>query len=509
MSSPLICVVLTAATTAELRRRRDDASIDADLVELRLDSVSDPDVRGALAGRTRPVIVTCRPVWEGGNFRGSEEERRRILADALDAGAEYVDVEVKAGFGDVVRRGRQRIVLSMHDFDGVPLDLAERVRTMRAECAGVVKVAVTAKRLSDCLPLFELARQIGSRAEQLRPAFAWIAMGMPGVATRVLATRFGSCWTYAGEGVAPGQIPPTQLLSEFGFRRITRQTAVYGVVGAPLSHTVSPPMHNAAFRAAGLDAVYVPLEAADVDDFERVAEVFGVCGVSVTIPHKVGFFEHLVASGDPHALDPLSRAAGAVNTLRRHDGRWQGRNTDVVGFLAPLTGRMSLNGVRAAILGAGGAARAVAVALASAAAQTTLYARDVRRARDVAQIVGARAEAFPPARGSWDLLVNATPIGMHPCVEATPWPDAPFDGHLVYDLIYNPVETRFLREAAAAGCLTIGGLDMLVAQAQEQAEWWTTIRPPARLLREAALSALGLGELREGEQRAGLRALGH
>ena len=112
----------------------------------------------------------------------------------------------------------------------------------------------------------------------------------------------------------------------------------------------------------------------------------------------------------------------------------------------------------------------------------------------MAQIVGASAEPFPPAGGSWDLLVNATPVGMYPHVEATPWPDGPFDGHIVYDLIYNPLETRFLREAAAAGCLTIGGLDMLVAQAQEQAEWWTDIRPPARLLREAALGTLGLSE---------------
>jgi 3-dehydroquinate dehydratase/shikimate dehydrogenase len=505
----MICVVVTAATTAELRRHRDDASIEADLVELRLDSVSDPDVRGALAGRTRPVIVTCRPAWEGGAFRGSEDERRRILADALDAGAEYVDIEVTAGFGELVRRGGQRIVLSMHDFEGVPSDLAERVRTMRAACPGVVKVAVTARRLSDCLPLFELAQTIGSGGNRVSPAFAWIAMGMAGMATRVLAARFESCWTYAGDGVAPGQIPPIQLLNEFAFRRITRQTAVYGVVGAALTYTVSPAMHNAAFRAAGLDAVYLPLEAADVDDFERVATAFGVRGASVTIPHKVPFFERLAASADPNALDPLSRAAGAVNTLRRHEGRWQGRNTDVVGFLAPLTGRMSLKGARAAILGAGGAARALAVALASAGAHTTLYARDVRRAREVAQIVGARAATFPPAAGSWDLLVNATPVGMYPSVEATPWLDAAFDGHLVYDLIYNPLETRLLREAAAAGCLTIGGLDMLVAQAQEQAEWWTDIRPPARLLRDAALGALGLSEIREGEQRAGLGALGH
>lgn len=492
MPKPLICVSLAAATTAELRRRR-DLQADADLVELRLDSVGDPDVSGALSGRMRPVIVTCRPAWEGGAFRGSEEERRRILAGALDEGAEYVDIESKAGFSDLVRRGDRRVVVSMHDFEGVPPDLAERVRAMRAECRGVVKVAVTARRLSDCLPLLELAQQVHSGTGSNAPAFTWIAMGMAGVPTRVLAARFGSCWIYAGDNLAPGQLPPTQLVNDFGFRRITARTQVYGVVGAPLTHSVSPAMHNAAFRAADLDAVYLPFEAAGIDDFEPAATAFDIRGVSVTIPHKVAFFDRLLARGGVDALDPVSRATGAVNTLRVHEGRWQGRNTDVAGFLAPLEGRMTLAGARAAVLGAGGAARAVAVALKSAAAQATLHARNSRRGLEVARLVGVNAQPFPPPRGSWDLLVNATPIGMYPAVDATPWPNAEFDGDVVYDVIYNPLETRFLREAAAAGCVTIGGLEMLVAQAQEQAEWWTGIRPPTQLLREAALKALTPG----------------
>ncbi len=493
MPRPLLCVSLTAATTAELRRRR-DAETQADLVELRLDSVADPDVSGALSGRARPVIVTCRPMWEGGAFRGSEDERRRILAAALQEGAEYVDIERDAGFGDLVRRGGRRVVLSTHDFEGIPSDLPARVRAMRAACGGVVKVAVTARKLSDCLPLLEIARKEHSAAGKESPACVWIAMGTAGVPTRVLAARFGSCWTYAGEGVAPGQVSPAQLVNEFGFRRITAQTRVYGVVGLPVSHSVSPAMHNAAFQAASLDAVYLPLEAADVDDFERAAPAFDIRGASVTIPHKVAFFERLVARGGSDALDPLSRAAGAVNTLRRQDDQWQGCNTDVAGFLAPLTEHMTLAGMRAAVLGAGGAARAVAVALKSAGARATLHARNLDRAGEVARLVGAEARPFPPLRGSWDLLVNATPVGMSPAVDDTPWPDAAFDGDVVYDLVYNPPETRFLRDASAAGCLTIGGLEMLVAQAQEQAEWWTGIRPPAQILRDAALGALGLHE---------------
>ena len=496
MFAPRLCVSVTAATTAELCRKRDAAN--ADLIELRLDCVRDPDPRAALAGRARPVIVTCRPTWEGGGFGGSEEERRRILAGALDAGAEYVDVEWKAGFADLVERGGRRVLLSTHDFQGVPSDLEDRVRAMRDQRPGIVKVAVTARRLSDVLPLLKLS--VRARVEGACDS-VWIAMGTPGISTRILAARFGSSFTYAGGGVAPGQIPPERLMKEFGFRGITAETSVYGVVGCPIGHSVSPAMHNAAFQAAGLDAVYLPFEAESVDDFLRVAQALQIRGVSVTLPFKVPFFDSLVRQSDPDALDPLSQRVGAINTLRREGDSWQGRNTDVAGFLAPLDGRMVLKGGRASVLGAGGASRAAAVALASAGAQVTVHARQKARAEEVARLVGGAAGDLPPARGSWDLLVNATPVGMSPRIDETPWPNATFDGRVVYDLVYNPIETRFIREAAAAGCLTIGGLEMLVAQAQEQAEWWTGIRPSAVLLRDAAQRALA-GPCKPGQVQA-------
>jgi 3-dehydroquinate dehydratase/shikimate dehydrogenase len=496
MFAPRLCVSVTAATTAELRRQRDGIA-DADVIELRLDSVRDPDAQAALAGRTRPVIVTCRPTWEGGAFRGSEEERKRILAAALDAGAEYVDIEWNAGFPDLIRLGGQRVVLSMHDFQRVPTDLADRVRSMRADGPGILKVAVMARRLSDMLPLLELSEE--ARREGAGDS-VWIAMGPAGASTRILAARFGSCLTYAGDGVAPGQISPERLLHEFGFRRITPETSVYGVVGSPVGHSVSPAMHNAAFQAAGLDAVYVPLEAESIDDFERVAAAMDIRGASVTLPFKIPFFERLKAYAIADALDPLSEQVGAVNTIRRVGEGWQGRNTDVAGFLTPLKGRISLRGARAAVLGAGGAARAVAVALVSAGAEVAVHARHLDKAEGLVRAIGGVARPLPPAAGTWDLLVNATPIGMSPRVDETPWANATFDGRVVYDLVYNPTETRFLREARAAGCLTLGGLDMLIAQAQEQADWWTGVRPSAARMREAARGALGLSETPEPAQ---------
>ena len=188
---------------------------EADLVELRLDSVSDPSVAGALAGRRRPVIVTCRPTWEGGRFAGSEEERRRILADALALGAEYVDIEWQARFDDLLAQsGGRRVVLSSHDFEGIPADLTARAQAMRSTGAAVVKIAAAVKTLSDCVPLLDLGAQAGRRGD-----LVLVGMGDAGLVTRVLPSRFGSKWTYAGSERQVGQVSAARCSRTTGFER--------------------------------------------------------------------------------------------------------------------------------------------------------------------------------------------------------------------------------------------------------------------------------------------------
>jgi 3-dehydroquinate dehydratase/shikimate dehydrogenase len=479
-SKPLVCVTVTAPTLAELRQARDNAE-GADLVELRLDTVSDPSVAGALAGRRRPVIITCRSRAEGGHFQGSEEERRRILAEALALGAEYVDVEWRAHFDDLVTlAGGRRIVLSFHDFDAMPEDLAGIARAMRSAGAEIIKIAAKARRLSDCVTLLELAASIGRQGGTVL-----IAMGEAGLVSRILAGRFGSAWTYTGTLNDIGQLTPAALAGEYRFRNIGPNTKLYGIVGSPISHSVSPAMHNAAFRAARLDAVYLPMPAADAEDFVRFARAFGVKGASVTIPFKVPLYERA------DEADSVARRIGAINTLRMDDGRWLGANTDAAGFLQPLAERgVALRGARAAILGAGGSARAVAVALASSGAEITIHARDRAKGEEVAMLVGAKTAEWLPQPGSWDLLVNCTPIGMYPRIDQSPVPPEALTGRAVYDLVYNPPVTRLLHDAATAGCQTIGGLDMLVAQALEQFRWWTGVSPSPGVMRAAAAARL-------------------
>ena len=450
--------------------------MDGDLVELRLDSMVRPDPDGALADRRKPAIVTCRPLREGGMFDGSEEERLRILSRAHELGAEFIDVEWDAAVEPLIRaRGGRGVIVSRHDFSGVPVNVEEILAGLRRAGGEIAKLAVTTERPADLLSLLRATQQDGSSIV--------IGMGGAGMCTRILAGRFGSRWTYAGNAIAPGQVTAARLLQEFHFRRIRPDAAVYAVLGRPVSGSLSPAMHNAGFAALGLNAAYVPLDARDLDGLRAFGDAIGLRGVSVTIPYKRDVMPLL------DVVAPTAEAAGAVNTIAVRGGQWIGMNTDADGFLEPLRGRIrDLRGVRAVILGAGGAARAVGLALRREGAAVAIAARRTAVAKEVAGAIGVDAAPWPPPAGSWDLLVNATPVGSR-ALPGTPY-DGAFDGGLVYDLVYDPDPTELMAAAAAGGCTVIGGLAMLVAQAERQFDIWTGQRPPPGLFADAAAAAI-------------------
>jgi 3-dehydroquinate dehydratase/shikimate dehydrogenase len=472
MSHAAIVQVVTGRTMAEIRAGRDAA--DADLVELRLDGVRDVDVDAALAGRSRPVIVTCRAPWEGGAFDAGEEARLRILAQAIARGAEHVDVEWRADRRSLPAARPGQLVLSHHDFEGTPADLDERVRAMRAEGAGLVKVAITPRSLRDVVRLRDVMRA----GETGEPHVA-IAMGAVGQISRVFPQALGSQWTYAGTN-APGQLSVAALRDVYRVPRQSPRTTLYAVTGQPLGHSASPAMHNAMLARLGMDAVYVTLETADADDLLSAAAAFGVQGASVTAPLKESIFARVPA------VDDLARSIGALNTLKRTADGWEGRNFDVAGMLDPLDRRrFDLRDTRVVVLGAGGAGRMAAWAFASRGARVEIAARRDERAAAVAAEIGVAASPWPPAAG-WDLLVNTTPAGTWPHVDASPLDRAAIQGRMVYDLIYNPAETTLLRWARESGAETIGGLEMLVGQACLQFEWWTGRRADPAVMMAAA-----------------------
>ena len=472
-----MCVTITGADVAAMRAARQAAEADADLVELRLDTMARPDPEGALADRRKPAIVTCRPRREGGHFEGSEEERLRMLERAHAAGAEFIDLEWDANAASL-RESRRNggLIVSRHVFDRTPSDAAAMLDDLRARGGEVAKLAVATGRLSDLQALLGVTRDDASSIV--------IGMGPAGVASRVLAKRFHSRWTYTGPNVAPGQMPVSRLLREFRFRRISADAAVFAVLGHPVVNSLSPAMHNAGFAALGLNAAYVPLDTPDLEGLRDLAAALGLEGASVTIPFKTDVLPLL------DEMDETAVAAGAVNTIAIRKGRWIGMNTDAEGFLAPLRARLpEMNGLRAVILGAGGAARAAALALRNAGSRVTICARRPDAARAAATALGVDAGPWPPASGSWDVLVNATPVGGALAPGEVPFA-GPFNGPFVYDLVYDPDPTELVRRARSEGCAVLGGLEMLVAQAERQFEIWTGQRPPAGLFASAAADAM-------------------
>ncbi|HUF23072.1 MAG TPA: type I 3-dehydroquinate dehydratase [Vicinamibacterales bacterium] len=451
-----IVETVTADTTAELRRGREAAESRADVVELRIDGVRDLDLAAVLADRSAPVIVTCRPVWEGGRYDGVEPDRLRLLRRARALGAEFIDVEVRADWRSVAaldrsaahgtaeppnREAGEGLVLSFHDFAGVPADFETIAAGMARSGADVVKIAVTVDRLEQC----DRLRRIG---QSLRTGTV-IGMGAAGAITRVAPQLFNSRWTYAGPLTGVGQFPASALRETYGVGRVTERAALYGVAGRPVMHSKSPDLHNAAFQHEGLDAVYVPLEAADFEDFLAFAAAFDLAGASITAPFKGDALAAAAGAGE------AARATGAANTLTRAAEGWHAENTDPEGFLAPLAG-VELGGMNAAIIGRGGASRGVAHALKASGAHVTVISRD----------------DLPRASEAWDLLVHATPVGTAPDVSASVLAGMPIRARIVYDLVYTPRETRLMTDAAEAGARVIGGLPMLVEQACRQFEVW-------------------------------------
>ena len=444
------------------------------LVELRLDAIpevgaADPGaLRELIAAAPVPVLATCRPTREGGQWAGGEEARLGLLVAAAEAGASWIDVEADAVAGLGPLLPGTRVVVSRHPaaLEGAaaerPARIAELLDSLDHPRAEVVKLALPCQDARDALSLLRLS------SRRATPTLA-IGMGFRGVATRLLGPSAGAPWSYASapglDPVAPGQLTPGELRSVIGDAE-----AWFGVLGAPVSHSRSPHLMNAVFARLGLSAAYTWLETEDPRGLLAEADLDPRWrGFSVTIPHKSALLDRV-------ELAPEAVAAGALNTLVRSESGWRGHNTDglAVGVLLRARLGQDLSGLRVALLGNGGAARAAAAVLSAAGAEVSVYARSEERGRPFAREFGLTwgglLGTLPPAvAGAPRVILNATPVGMTPAEDASPVRREVFGpGQIAYDLVYTPPETRFLREAAARGAERISGVEHFLAQARAQ-----------------------------------------
>jgi len=445
----------------------------ADVIELRLDCFD--EVPGNLEEIKRPLILTFRPSEQGGYRELTREERLRFWSSAPRSETVWWDIE--GDLAHVLTPDWSRVIVSHHDFSGVPKNLDQIYERLAQTPAAVIKIAVQANDILDCLPVFQLLDRARSEGREIIA----IAMGNAGIATRVLGPSRGSFLTYGAlddaRTTAPGQVNARKLRSLYHIDTIDDETMICGLVGLPVMHSVSPRIHNAAFLQENLNGVYLPFEVRDAVQFfkrmvhPRTRELnWRLRGLSITAPHKQTVMECL------DWIDSDAKDIGAVNTVLVEGDRLLGYNTDAAGFIDPLLKRFTtLRDVKVAVIGAGGAARAAIWALQRQNANVTLFARNVPKAQSLADLFGISCVSLAEASfAGYDLVINTTPVGSGAYIDQSPVTREQLSGsRCVYDLIYNPRETLLLREALEAGCETLGGLEMLVAQAGLQFELWT------------------------------------
>lgn len=499
----LVCVSLAEPSPRRLLARFDDVASGAlrgaELLEVRLDALeAERDLTTGLCDELVqrspvPLGFTLRPRWQGGAYDGDERQRRAILERAAAAGAGFVDVELEASWSaDFVAASPAPVVLSHHWYEpGVPDDLHARVAAARAIAPAVVKLVSTARSPQDALlPLRAGAELIAGG--QAATAFC---MGEAGRASRLLAAARGAAIIYAAAesdgAVAPGQWPLATLVDELQLSRWRPGFELYGLLGDPIDHSLSPRMFNEVFCWQRSNRAYLPLPGADLEGVLRLAAETGVRGVSVTMPFKEEMAGRCVRR------DGLVEATGAANTVLFEDDGWAGYNTDGGAVVDALSAVWPPAAKRVALLGAGGAARAAAVALADAGAELTVLNRTPQRAAAVAALAGAEHGPLAALQHrEFDVLINATPVGMQGTAGAG---DAPFPldwlrgDEVVFDMVYRPRRTPLLRRAAARGCTVIDGLEMFVRQGAAQYRLLTgdPEEAPLALMRATVAAALG------------------
>jgi 3-dehydroquinate dehydratase/shikimate dehydrogenase len=487
----------------------------ADMIELRLDCLAENELDSVvrllpehLAQVAIPVILTLRSKDQGGHTTLDLQTRRRFWASLQNIPEDcFIDLELDLIQAVVTEESDHKlsldwcdVICSHHDFAGLPADLHKIYERMARTPARILKIAVRANDATDCLPIFHLL----DRAQHEGRDLIAIAMGQAGLATRILGPSRGSFLTYASvddeSATAPGQLTARGLREVYRIEEVDQQTEIFGIIGKPVGHSLSPHIHNAAFKEAKLNAVYVPFEISDAAEFLRrmvrpgSREIdWNLRGLSVTAPHKTAVISSL------DWIEPAAKEIGAVNTIAVQGRELRGYNTDGSGFISPLRGEFgSLKDARCALIGAGGGSRAALWALSNEGARVELFVRDLTRAKSMTEQFGITCHPLKEASfDGFDIVINATPLGTRgEYADKTPAVAEQLRNvRLAYDLVYNPLETCFLREARIAGAKTLSGIEMLLAQAADQFKVWTNNDAPVDAMRDAArrvLSSHGL-----------------
>jgi 3-dehydroquinate dehydratase/shikimate dehydrogenase len=470
-------LAVTGSDPSELIDKAESLVRDNPFLEFRLDYLTRPGLALPKIKRffeLNPhavVIATCRRANSGGKFRGSIASQLDVLGKAAGAGCQLLDVELQTATKCKPEqlqklRSRAAVILSFHDFHATK-KLEVTLEKMRSLPADFFKVVSTATTLYDNVVMMRLLEK-----ESDRHSLIGLCMGEQGIISRVLGVRAGSAFTFAsvspGEQTAPGQVTAQDLRNVYRIEQVDAATRVYGVAGDPVSHSLSPAIMNTALRRENVNAVYLALHARTLKDLLACVRDIPIHGLSITMPYKQAILEHL------DNTDSHTTKIGACNTVvRAQDGKLYGFNTDTAGVVRPLEQRITLEGARVLVLGAGGAARAAVFGLKERGCEVFILNRSVAPAQKLARQAKARSVKRPDLKKlSFDVIINATPVGMSNTRES-PLNENEINARYVFDMIYDPPETRLIKMAKERGAQVIPGIEMFVQQAARQFEIWT------------------------------------
>ena len=445
------------------------------MVELRLDMLEDPLELSPYLVKLKlniSTIITYRKKIDGGNYSGPEDQRRSVLYKWFEAGFEYIDLEIETSFPEIEKSAVEngtRIIRSYHNFNRVPDNLEEIIRNLSGRPGEIAKAAVFPNTSRETLKFFKIIDRVKDIEDKII-----LGMGDFGLPSRILYKKLGSmisfCSNQENSG-APGQITPIDMNNLYRVKKITNSTSVYGIIGNPVMHSQSPFLHNSAYQRVKLDAVYIPFLVDSIDHFIKMAELLKIEGFSVTVPYKVEIMKYLDEKG------PELDAVLSCNTVVRKDNLWKGFNTDPDGFLKPLLSLVDVKSFHTcAVIGAGGAARAVIKALQSIGKVVSIFNRSESRAGKLALEMSCSYYPLTMQESlyDFDLIVQTTTVGMTPDENKTPIPEYKFRSEqIAYDIIYTPLKTKFLKDAEASGAIIIGGMEMLKTQGIKQFEIFT------------------------------------
>jgi 3-dehydroquinate dehydratase/shikimate dehydrogenase len=486
------------------------SEIGADLVEMRMDYIGRAiDLRRLLADRRAPILVTCRRREDGGRWDKTEQERLMILRSAIASGVDYVDLEEDIA-ASIPRYGKTKRIVSLHNFEETPDNLEEIHARLAALDADIVKIATMANSFADSIRMLRLLRKAKV------PTIA-LCMGELGTVTRILGLANGSPFTYTAMSndrkIAPGQITFDMMKRVYRANLIDAETKIFGVVADPVAHSLSPLIHNAAFEHDKVNCRYLPFRIPpdELKLFVKWCQETGIGGLSVTIPHKEAIL---------HLLDEAESAATgirAVNTVIFNGEMLSGYNTDYRAAMDCINvaldkqnavGDDRMRGRGVLVLGAGGVSRAIAYGLRQRGAMVAISSRSMARSEELARDLYCRAL---PWEARYDIkpgiIVNGTPVGMHPSVDETPYAKDKLailmkttDSVIVFDTVYNPEQTLLVKDATNLGAMVISGVDMFVRQAAYQYKLFTGREPPTDLMRKTLRVATSPIKYREEEE---------